>query len=431
MNFPESLEYLYNLGNEVLAMKLGLENIRKVLNALGNPEKKYLKVQIAGTNGKGSTVAFLESICAAANINVGSTTSPHLVSITERVKIGGAEISEKDFARHATQVREISENLVAAGELETVPTYFEQVTAIALNAFAEAEIELAILETGLGGRFDATTAASAEIVAITPIDYDHQNILGETLTLIAAEKAAIIRQGVKLIVAPQKEEALQVIKDACDKQNVELINADFRTFVHSIDKNGGITVSIYTEKNSYFKIRPNLLGRHQIENACTAIAIAETLNNFDYKISYNDINNGLKTARHKGRLEFYENILFDGAHNVAGAKALAEFLDEFITQPIILIFGAMRDKSLSEIGEILFPKADVLILTEPDNPRSMKTADLLKYVPKNYEKMIFRIETVKAAIEKAREISAEKNQILITGSLYLVGEAQEILQNSF
>src|SRR3712207_2650273 len=196
MKFPESLEYLYGLGNEVSAMKLGLENIGKLLSALGNPENNYLKIQIAGTNGKGSTCAFLEAICLAAGIRVGLTTSPHLVSITERVKINGAEISEKDFARHAARVREISEKLVASGELETVPTFFEQVTAIAVSAFGEAKIDLAILETGLGGRFDSVTATRAEIAAITQIDYDHQKILGDTLKEIASEKAAIIREGI-------------------------------------------------------------------------------------------------------------------------------------------------------------------------------------------------------------------------------------------
>ncbi len=203
MNFDESLAYLLALGNEVSAMKLGLENIGKILAALGNPEKNYLKVQIAGTNGKGSTCAFLEAICVHANIKVGLTTSPHLVSITERIKIDGKEIGEKDFARQATLVKKTSERLVEAGELETVPTFFEQVTAIALSYFAEQKIELTILETGLGGRFDATTAANAEIVALTPIDFDHQNILGNSLAEIAAEKAAIIREDTRVIAAPQ------------------------------------------------------------------------------------------------------------------------------------------------------------------------------------------------------------------------------------
>jgi dihydrofolate synthase/folylpolyglutamate synthase len=223
MNFNESLAYLSALGNEVSAMKLGLENIRRLLAALGSPEKNYIKIQIAGTNGKGSTCAFLEAICICAKIKTGLTTSPHLISITERIKIDGQEINKKDFSRHATKVREISERLIKKGQLETAPTFFEQVTAIALNSFAEAKVDLAILETGLGGRFDATTAASAEIVAITPIDYDHQQILGNSLAEIAAEKAAIIRYDTRVLLLPQKWEAENVIRGKCREVGVEPI----------------------------------------------------------------------------------------------------------------------------------------------------------------------------------------------------------------
>jgi dihydrofolate synthase/folylpolyglutamate synthase len=430
VNYNESVSYLHNLGNEVLAMKLGLENIRKVLRALGNPEKKYLKVQIAGTNGKGSTCAFLEAICVQANIKVGVTTSPHLVSITERIKIGGEEISEKDFARHATLIREISEKLVQTSDLETVPTFFEQVTAIALNVFAEAKVELAILETGLGGRFDATTATNAEIVGITPIDYDHQNILGETLTLIAAEKAAIIRKDSRVLISPQNKEAENAIYGRCREKGVEPIWAipDVKVIE---DLGGGLLYLSFKMPETNYRIDFSMQGKHQWTNANLAIRIAETLRDFDFEVSKENIETGIEITKHKGRLDFYKGILFDGAHNVAGAKALREYLDEFVAQPIIMIFGAMGDKNLSEIGEILFPKAEVLILTVPDNPRSMKTSDLIKIVPKTFEKELFKIETVNDAIKKAREIRAETHLILITGSLYLVGEAQKILRKSF
>jgi dihydrofolate synthase/folylpolyglutamate synthase len=435
VNFKESCEYLYSLGNEVLAMKLGLENISKLLAALDNPEKNYIKVQIAGTNGKGSTCAFLEAICLEAGIKTGMTTSPHLVSITERVKIGGKEISEEDFARHAAKVREISENLVEKGELESVPTFFEQVTAIALNAFAEAKIELAILETGLGGRFDATTAARAEIVAITPIDYDHQQILGETLRKIAAEKAAIIREDTRVIVAPQKKEAEKTILEKCLEVGIEPVKISSDFFIKQRNpavREPNAVINFSTENDVYHDIVLGLAGRHQVENALVAVSVAEVLREFNFHIEKSHIWTGLENARHKGRLEFFEGILFDGAHNIAGAKALKNYLDEFINQPITMIFGAMRDKDLREIAETLFPKAENLILTKPENPRSLETAELLKFVPEELasEKIILT-ETVNEAIKKAREISKNENLILVTGSLYLVGEAQEILQRSF
>ena len=422
MKFRESLEYLYNLGNEVLAMKLGLENIRKVLNALGNPEKNYLKAQIAGTNGKGSTCAFLEAICVSAGINVGLTTSPHLISITERIRIGGQEISEKDFARNATLVRETSEKLVAEGNLETVPTFFEQVTAIALNAFAEAKIDLAILETGLGGRFDATTAVNAEIVAITPVDLDHQSILGNSLAEIAAEKAAIIREDTIVLSVPQKTEAERIIYDKCREVGVQPVWAI--PDVKIIEDLGGglLRLNFKTETTNY---KPDfcMRGRHQWTNATLAIYIAEALRDFGLKITKEDIENGLENARHKGRLEFYKNILFDGAHNVSGAKALREYLDEFIEQPITMIFGAMRDKNLSEIAGILFPKADKLILTKPDNPRSALPENLAEFAGENF----YLTENVGEALELAKKFP--DNLICVTGSLYLVGEAQKILKN--
>lgn len=459
MNFQQSTEYLYGLGNEVLAMKLGLENITTLLAALGNPQKNYLKVQIAGTNGKGSTVAFLESICVNAGINIGSTTSPHLVSITERVKINGREISEENFAKYATKVRETSEKLVENSKsqvadlklktqksqitnhksqifLETVPTYFEQVTAIALLAFAEAKVELAILETGLGGRFDATTAANAEIVAITPIDLDHQKILGETLAEIAAEKAAIIREDTKVVISEQKAEALEIILARCRDKNVVPIVNECR-FVEE-NRNEYFLV---TKSSKYFVTKLGLAGDHQRQNAWTAINLAEVLiSDFNFQIPELAITKGLENAKHKGRLEWKEindvKFLFDGAHNVAGAKALRNYL-KTLGYKFTLVFGAMNDKDLTEIAEILFPLAKDLILTKPDNPRSMEVAELQKYAEKFVEKSkILLVPNVADAVDSAIQINANYTKteitfVCVTGSLYLVGEAQKILKNDF
>ncbi|HLM03223.1 MAG TPA: Mur ligase family protein [Pyrinomonadaceae bacterium] len=437
MNFHESVKYLYSLGNEVLAMKLGLASTEKLLARLGNPQNNFLKIQIAGTNGKGSTCAFLEAICLAAGIRAGLTTSPHLVSITERIKIGGAEISEKDFARHATRVREISESLAETGELETVPTFFEQVTAIAVAAFAEAKIELAILETGLGGRFDSVTATRAEIAAITPVDYDHQKILGGTLAEIAAEKAAIIRENTrKVIVAPQKKEAARVISGRCREMQIEPVEVfpevipATKPAVEDYSQNAVFNtgkVTFISRNDRYPGIGLNLWGKHQWTNAATAIEIAETLRELGFRVGRADIISGLENARHKGRLEFYKNILFDGAHNAAGAKALAEYFDEFIRQPITLIFGAMRDKDLSEIAKILFPRAEFLIFTRAENPRSMETGEFMKFLPESFEREnVYQAQTAEEALKIASFVSG-KGIICVTGSLYLVGEAQKIL----
>lgn len=434
MNFQTAVEYLYSLGNEVSAMKLGLETTEKLLAARDHPEKKYLKIQIAGTNGKGSTCAFLDAICRSARIKTGLFTSPHLISIVERVKIDGEEISEKKFAEHATKIRETSESLIANGELEAVPTFFEQMTAIAVSAFAEAEIELAILETGLGGRFDSVTATRAEIAAITPIDYDHQEILGNTLTKIAAEKAAIIRADTRVFVAPQKPEAQNVIDGRCREVGVTPIWAHPNVKIIENLDDGRLHLSFTTEKNIYqadFRMR----GKHQWTNAALAICVAENLGDYNFKILKDDIENGLENAVHNGRLEFWYNrnaasMLFDGAHNVAGANALRDYLDEFIEQPLTMIFGAMRDKNLSEIARLLFPKAERLIFTVPDNPRSCETTDLVKFLPVNFdEENVFQTVSVADALKIAKEISGKNDLICVTGSLYLVGEAQKLLNN--
>lgn len=431
MNFDESLDYLYGLGNEVSAMKLGLENIGKLLAALGNPERKCLKIQVAGTNGKGSACAFLDSICISANIKTGLFTSPHLINVTERIKTGGKEISEKVFAKHAAKIREISERLVSENKLESVPTFFEQITAIAISAFGEARIELAILETGLGGRFDATTAANAEITAITPIDFDHQDILGNTLAEIAAEKAAIIRADTKVVLSEQLPEAEKVILERCADFGVTPNLADFDAEIIGFDQKGKFVVNFKTAKAEYQNVRLNLPGRHQIENAKTAILLAETLQENGFDIAPENVVEGLQTAVHDGRLEFYRGILFDGAHNVAGAKALKNYLDEFIKQPVTMIFGAMRDKDLSEIAAILFPPVENLIFTRPANSRAMETKDLLKFLPKNFDRQkVSETQTVSEAVEIARKISAAENLICATGSLYLVGEARKLLADN-
>jgi dihydrofolate synthase/folylpolyglutamate synthase len=434
VNFQESLDYLYGLGYELSVKKFGLENTIKLLEALEYPEKNYLKIQIAGTNGKGSTCAFLESICVSAGIKVGKYTSPHLVSITERICIGGAEVSEEKFAKFATYIREVSEKLVETGKLEALPTFFEQVTAIALCVFADEKVEIAILETGLGGRFDATTATSSEIVALTPIDFDHQNILGNTLTEIAGEKAAIIREDTKVFVVPQKKEVESVLLRKCSEVGIEPTFVFSRFQINKVYDDWGdfpfpLEVNLNVNSKNYRKLKLKMLGKHQYENAALAVVIAESLDEFGFKIDETNIKNGLEDTIHKGRLEFYKGILFDGAHNISGAKALREYLDESIKMPIIMIFGAMKEKDLTEIGEILFPKAETLILTKPDNPRSMEVSELLKFVPKKFNAENVKVtETVEEALKIAPDFAAE-GLILVTGSLYLVGEVQKLLQN--
>jgi dihydrofolate synthase/folylpolyglutamate synthase len=413
MTFDQALNYLLSLGHETLTIKLGLANTETLLAALGNPHQDFPAVQIAGTNGKGSTAVMLDSICREAAIRSGLFTSPHLISITERISINGEQVSEADFAIFTTQVKETAEELVKHGKLETLPTFFEQVTAIALLAFREAKVELAILETGLGGRLDSTTAARAETVAITSIAMDHEEYLGHSLLEIAAEKAAIIRPGVVAIIAPQPEEVLDVIVRQCEAVGVE---------------------PRFVEPSGYENISIGLRGRHQIENAATAIALAEALRERGFAIPREAIIKGVATARHPGRLELWEGrpqILFDGAHNPAAARALRDYLDKFVAEPITMIFGAMRDKALTEMAGVLFPIANPLILTELDNPRAASFEMLKLAVPGDFaEASVHRASAADEALLLAKALTPANGLICVTGSLYLVGAVQKALKES-
>ena len=399
MNFEAAVQYLLGLGHETLTIKLGLRNTELLLSALGNPERAFNSVQIAGTNGKGSTAVMLDSICRAAGIKCGLYTSPHLVSITERITISGTQITPEEFAACVTTVRDVS------SQLEALPTFFEQLTVAALLAFRNARIELAILETGLGGRLDSTTAAKASIVAITPISMDHEEYLGDTLESIAAEKAAIIRPGVQAVIAKQDPVALGVLLRRCEET--------------------GVAPILDTDMHRYEGVRLGLRGRHQIENAGVAIRLAELLNIPDTAII-----TGLETATHPGRLELIHHepaFLIDGAHNPAGAKVLRDYLDEFARRPLTLVFGAMRDKQLEQMGEILFPCADMLILTTINNPRSASIERLQEVAGRFARGRILTSESSSAALRIAEVETPPEGLICIAGSLYLLGELRPLI----
>ena len=430
MNFKEAESYLLSLGNEISTLKLGLDNIRTLLQALGHPENNYLKVQVAGTNGKGSVCAFLEAMCVSAGTKTGLYTSPHLVSITERIRVDGREISHQDFAQGATGVRDISEALVKEGLLESLPTYFEQVTAIALAHFANADAEVVILETGLGGRFDATTAANAELAGITQIAFDHQKYLGDSIAEIASEKAAIIRPDTKLVVGEQAfGEALVTIMRAAEKKGVvpEMAGDVNAEFFPQISNGDPVRFSFRTKRHSYPPITLALRGRHQVANAKIAVLLAESLQKHFY-IQETNIIEGLHKAVHPGRLEFQGRLLFDGAHNTAGAQALADFLDESEKRPVTMIFGVMDDKNVAEMAEILFPRAARLILTQPSNSRGMTADEILASIsPDLMHPHIITTDSPAEALKLAYQTVDSPGIICVTGSLDLVGEVKKIL----
>jgi dihydrofolate synthase/folylpolyglutamate synthase len=360
-------------------------------------------------------------------------TSPHLVSVTERVQIDGIDISEHEFAKLATRVRDVSERLTATGVLENVPTFFEQVTAIALLAFAEAEVQLAILETGLGGRFDAVTAGNAEIAAITRIDLDHQQYLGESIEEIAAEKAAIIRRDSIVCVGKQTAAARDVILEKCRSVNVSPHTLEYASFGPE-NEGAGFNMNEF----QVGEVMLSLPGEHQIENAALAVLISKQLRP-RLAIAKDQIISGLERATHPGRLEYFEaggiKILLDGAHNPSGVDALAAHLNKHHRGfEVVLVFGAMEGKDISGMLNKLIPLAKDLILTKPKNTRSIEPATVFK---ENNAIGVHRfvVDEVEQAIDSAVQIARTYPEsslplVVVTGSLYLVGEARQLLTRS-
>jgi dihydrofolate synthase/folylpolyglutamate synthase len=430
MDYKQALSYLYGLGHEVLAAKFGLEGIQLLLEKLGRPERAFKSVIVAGTNGKGSVSAMLESIARAAGHRTALYTSPHLVRIQERVRVSGSEISEADFARLATDVRAACEALVSEGKLAAPPTFFEQVTAIALLYFREQGVELAVLEVGLGGRLDSTNAVDRVLSVITSIDFDHQYILGDTIAEIASEKAAIIKPGARAVIGRQKyDEASEVLMRRCIEVSVPPIFANQPTDI-GVNELGRMSFDYESAQTRYSRIVLGLRGRHQAENASAAIEAAEALGDLGFRISREAIIKGLRDVYWPGRLELIEDrprLLLDGAHNPAGARALRAYLDDFWRGPITLVFGAMGDKDIDGMASALFGAASTIVLTRVSDSRSASNARMGKPALGSSSNVIFT-ETVRQALSWARSITPKGGLVCVAGSLYLVGEVKRLLE---
>lgn len=431
MSFSESVAYLYSLGNEVLSMKLGLETVRALAHALGDPQKNFPAVHIAGTNGKGSTAVMVEAILRAAGYRTSLYTSPNLVSIKERYSVWGSEISEEDFARLATKVRQTSEQLVADGLLDAPPTFFEQVTMIAYLYFAERQIDVAVLEVGMGGRLDATNICRPIVTAITPVGFDHQKYLGDTLSAIAGEKAGIIKANIPVVVAPQQEESMQVISARAEKLNAPLISVADASFTAQPDGEFGQYRLSYRDYDALLSLR----GRHQAVNAMTAIEIIEQLKSAGWKIDKTAIEMGLGKAVWPGRLQLIESpdlpakLLVDGAHNVDGVKALRSFLLEHCRGiHITLIFGSSNDKAVDGMAELIFPTVQTVILTKADNARSAEPAEIAEQTKQIRQDAIYTGNLAEALREAAR-LTPANGLIVVCGSLYLAGELLKLVKS--
>ena len=424
---------MLSLGRELAAptqaatAKFNLENITILANSLGHPDKKYLSIHIAGTNGKGSTAAFLESILRQAGLRTGLYTSPHLERINERIRVNGEEITDDTFAAVFSRIHSKIEELLAAGTLRAHPTFFKCVTAIAFEHFAESRVDFAVFETGLGGRLDSTNIVTPQVSIITRIDFDHENFLGHSLPEIAAEKAGIIKPGVPVVIAEQREEARRVLLIKAHELDAAVIETDSAFAIESPHMVEGQVRATVREISSrvQFKIAPQLAGRFQLQNALNALASARVLQSTGVRISDSAIETGIASAIWPGRIEkvhSHPDIYLDGAHNPSAARELANFLEEnFPNRKIIMIFGALRDKAVDEIAGILFPLAAEVIFTEPHTSRSISASQLAE-IAGHHAAHFAVIPDSAQALGSALEKAGQSDIICITGSLYLVGE---------
>jgi dihydrofolate synthase/folylpolyglutamate synthase len=439
MSYSETINYLYNL--QKYGIKFGLANITQLLSNLSNPHLSFLSVHVAGTNGKGSTSAIIASILHTAGLKVGLFTSPHLINFTERIKVNGEEISEEEVIHLTDEIKEIATKLE-----DFYPTFFEVVTAMAMLYFKRKNIDIAVIEVGMGGRLDATNIILPEVSVITNISFDHQEFLGRTLKEIAHEKAGIIKNGIPVVVSSQDPEAMDVIKHKAEEKDAELyiFGRDFFTTLKKEDLAG--IIFDYRDNDSDLKdLFLPLIGSYQVQNASVAIKtvkilaqkIEKKLNDASLSDNRDEfIRRGLKNLKWHGRLELIESqppILIDGAHNPAAAEAISNsikkvFKDKF--KKIIIVLGVMSDKDIKGIMEPLLTVASEIILTAPAYSRAASPGKLAEIAESMGFFNIKIVPTVKEALEKAKEAALSDNDsplIVITGSFYTIGEAKEVI----
>ena len=445
---------MFALGHELAQTaphKFDLAHMRVLLEAMDHPERRFPSVLIAGTNGKGSTAATLASILHASGLKTGLYTSPHLVRINERIRVDGKEICDEAFAFLHGEVEQVAGRLVDRAELPWHPSFFEMMTAIAFEHFAREKVEIAVLEVGMGGRLDATNVVEPLVSVITDISLDHQKYLGNTVGEIAREKVGILRAGRAVVTLPQLPEANDVIGNTILDVGAQAVNAvpyvppvspGSAQYLVPSAKSGASAreqprfvyrypLQVMDEE---IEVETPLVGRHQLRNVALAIGAAVELNHQGFDgITAKSIARGVRETQWPGRFQVIAarpgrpEIVIDVAHNPAGAWALRSALSErYEDRPLIFVFGAMRDKAISEMTEILFPPAYQVIATRPQNPRAA-SAEEIQHAAARTGVEVEAIENVQEAVERALTVANPGAVIVITGSIYLVGEVMQTL----
>ena len=422
--------YLHDL--ERFGIKLGLDNMRILLGALGDPHLAFPSVHVAGTNGKGSVSAMLAEIFARGGLKTGLYTSPHLVRVEERIRVDGRLIPERDFRRVLGKIKSKIDELLAAKKLDASPTFFEVLTAAALLYFRQRRVDIAILEVGMGGRFDATNVVTPVVSVITNIARDHMQYLGNTLAEIAFEKAGIIKPGVPVISGVCGGPARPVIRRRAREERAPLLEAFGREASLEPGGPGPRRTAVYRIGGEAYRLAPGLPGTHQIRNAAVAAAAASVLRRMGFPADRKTVEQGIRLARWEGRLELIgrrPRIFLDGAHNEDGAAALAAFIDETCRKPPVLVFAMMKDKALARVAGILFPRASRIILTTIPYPRAASPEEILA-AGRRFSSRVLVEPDPKRALDLARRAAGPSGTVFVTGSLFLVGEMKKITKNA-
>ncbi|MFL6262634.1 MAG: bifunctional folylpolyglutamate synthase/dihydrofolate synthase [Thermoanaerobaculia bacterium] len=408
-----------------LGIKLGLERARSLLTALGDPQRRFPAVLVAGTNGKGSTSAFLAAMAQGSGYRTGLYTSPHLEVVEERLQIDGRMIAPGELGRLLADLVDLAER-----ETGSPPTYFEAVTLAAFQWFAEEEVDLAVVEVGLGGRLDATNLCDPILSLITPIGFDHQEYLGNTLREIAREKAGILRPGRPALIWIEEPEAAESVREAAAETGADLRFASEEVRIEGIEPYGwtGQRIRLATPLRAY-DLEIALLGAHQAINLGLAVRAAEVLADLGFdRLDSRSIREGAAACRWPGRLEAIDlpggrRLLLDAAHNPAGAAVLADFLDH-MEEPVDLLFGVLADKDYTEMLGLLAPRARRIVLTTPASPRAKNPAELAALL--GGREGVFMEPDLGRALDRALGLGGEV--LVACGSIFLIGEVRRAVR---
>ena len=427
-----SLDRLFAL--EMFGIKLGLQNIARLCAALGHPERSFTALHVAGTNGKGSVTSMAHAALMAAGVRAARYVSPHLADLSERFVIGDTAVDAPTLHAVADDVLALVERLRAEGTLEVTPTFFEVTTAMAFEMFRRAKVEVAVVEVGLGGRFDATNVITPVAGAITTIGLDHQQHLGSTLAEIAVEKAGIIKPGMPLVAGDLPEEALAVIARIAAEREAPLIEAARDVKIDVSMEAGRARLTLRTPDAVYGPLLLALRGAHQVANAVVAVRLLEAARARGVSLTRSAIERGLAEVEWPARLELLtlENrrrVLLDAAHNADGARALAEYLRRWHPERPALVISVMRDKDVDEILTALLPVTSDVITTQAPSPRAMAAGDLARRVAALDAAVTDRTVTAVADPSAAIAAALERaDTICVAGSIFLAGAVRDGLR---